>query len=57
MHTAVSGTSNYDEIYLFAENTSASNVDLTVEFGGTTSPDDTVIVTIPAKSGPMLVIP
>lgn len=56
IHTAVSGTTNYDEVWLYATNTSAANVDLTIEFGGVTSPDNLFITTIPAKST-MLVIP
>ena len=40
-----------DEIYLNAHNSSTSDVKLTIEFGGTTSPDDTIEVTIPAESG------
>lgn len=57
IHTAVAGTSSLDEIWLYAINTSASSVVLTIEFGGTTSPDDTMIVTIPSKAGLMLIIP
>lgn len=57
VHTAVAWTTDYDEVWVYAENTSTSNVDLTIEFGGTTSPDDTILVTIPAKSWPMLVVP
>lgn len=50
IHTAVTWTTNWDEIYVYAVNTSASNVDLTIEFWWTTSPDDTIIQTIPAKT-------
>lgn len=57
IHTAVSGTTDYDEIYLHAINTSASLVNLTIEWGGTTSPDDLVIVGVPGQSGLLYVIP
>lgn len=57
IHTAVSGTTNFDEIWVFAENTSTSAVDLTIELWGTTSPDDTILVSIPPKSWPVLVVP
>jgi len=57
IHTAVSGTSSKDEIWLYATNTSSSAVVLTIEFGGTTDPDNLMKITIPAQSGPMLVIP
>lgn len=39
VHTAVSGTAAYDEVYLWLTNTSASAVTATIEFGGTTDPD------------------
>ena len=57
IHTAVSGTSSKDEIYLYATNTSTSAVKLTIEFGGTTSPDDLIEVTIPGEAGLYLVVP
>ncbi len=40
IHTVGSGTSNRDEIWVYACNTSASAVVLTVQFGGTTDQDD-----------------
>ncbi len=57
IHTAVSGTTDFDEIWLWAVNSSNSQVLLTVEFGGTTSPDDTVEVAIPGENGLVLVVP
>lgn len=38
-----------DEIWLFATNTSAADVVMTVEFGGVTSPGDLIKVTVPAN--------
>lgn len=46
-----------DEIWLYAFNTDTAARKLTVEFGGVTSPDDTIEVTIPAESGCVLVVP
>ena|SRR6266404_6376787 len=46
-----------DEIFLWATNSDTIDRKITVEFGGTTVPDDTVEITIPAESGPILVIP
>lgn len=43
-------------LYLFAVNSSASPVDLTIEFGGFDSPDDTITATIPATSGMVEVV-
>jgi len=58
IHTAVAGTSSEDEIWLYAHNTSASTVKLTLEWGGTTSPDDLIEVTIPVDgTGLVLVAP
>jgi hypothetical protein len=57
IHTAVSGTSSFDEIWLWAMNTDTSDRKLTIEFGGTTSPDDTIELTIPAESGWIPVVP
>lgn len=50
--------SGYESLmHLFAVNTSASPVVLTIEFGGVSSPDDQVITTIPAKSGWVEIVP
>jgi len=46
-----------DEIWLWAVNTDTVDRKLTLEFGGTTSPDDLIEVTIPFESGLVLVIP
>ena len=46
-----------DEVWLWAINTDTTDRKLTIEFGGTTSPDDLVEVTIPAESGWIPVIP
>lgn len=40
-----------DEIWLRATNTSASAVQLTVQFGGTTAPDDSIILTLQPQVG------
>lgn len=56
IHTAQSGTSGLDEVWLYAVNTSASAVKLTVEFGGTTSVEN-IELTITGESGLILVIP
>jgi len=44
-----------DEIWIFANNTSASDVKLTIEWGGT-AVDDLVVLTIAAEAGKVLVI-
>lgn len=59
IHTAVSGTvdGTYHEIWLWAVNSSAASVKLTIEFGGATSPDDTIEQTIMAEDGLRLIVP
>jgi len=56
IHTAVSGTTDLDEIWLYAYNHHTANVDLTIEWGGVASPDDLVQITIPFKAGRFLVV-
>lgn len=59
IHQAMSNVAanEWDEVWLRAINTSASAVKLTIEWGGTSSPDDLIEVTIPAESGFTEVIP
>lgn len=58
LHTTGSGLSTtvYDRLYIDAVNTDTVARLLTIEFGGTTSPDDTIPVTIPAQSGLCIVV-
>ena len=46
-----------DEIWLYATNTSDSDVELTFEWGEATAPDGNIICTVPSKSGLQLIIP
>ena len=60
VHTAVSGTTlsdNYDEIWLYANNTSGSNVKLTIEWGTATAADGNIELTVTAEAGLVLVLP
>ena len=59
IHTAVSGTTagTYDEVWLWAYNHHTANVDLTIEFGGTSSPDNVVVVSVPYRQGLVPIIP
>ena len=57
LHTAVAGSSDIDEIWLYATNIHTSAVSLTIEWGGVTVARDTITVTVPSKSGLMLVAP
>lgn len=59
IHTALSNiaANEWDEVWIEAVNTSGAAVKLTVEWGGTTSPDDLIEITIPAESGFTEIIP
>lgn len=56
VHTAVSGTSSFDEIWLYAYNGHTADVVLTIQWGEATVPDGNTIITIPFKQGRFLVI-
>jgi uncharacterized membrane protein len=57
IHTAVSGTTNKDEIIIYASNSSGLDVDLTIEWGEATNPDGHVFTRIRSYSGFTLIIP
>jgi len=57
IHTTGTSATTIDEVWLYAYNGHSSDVLLTVEYGGTASPDDTIKVTIPDQSGLVLVAP
>lgn len=57
IHTASTTATDFDEIWLYANNTSATDVKLTVEWGGTTTPTDHIEVTVPAEGGLVAVVP
>lgn len=50
------GGSVIDEIWLSAYNSDTAPVILTIQWGGTTSPDDDIIVSIPSQTGLTLVV-
>lgn len=57
VHTAISGTTSYDLVTLWAVNNDGDGETrtLTVEFGGVTDPDHLIILPVPCKVGPVLV--
>ena len=57
IHEAGSGTSNRDEVWIYAVNSSASSVKLTIEWGEATAPDGNIEVTILPEAGLVTVIP
>jgi len=58
LHTAISGTSGFDEVYLWATNATGAAATLTIEFGGVTDPGDliTKALSIPANSEPIPIV-
>jgi hypothetical protein len=46
-----------DEIWLYAVNSDTTDRKLTIEWGGTSSPDDLIEQTITAESGLILIVP
>lgn len=57
IHATGTSASIIDEVWLYAYNSSASPVVLTVQYGSTNTPDDDIKLTIPATSGLTLVVP
>lgn len=57
IHTAVSGTSDYDEIWLYAVNSSDTAVKLTIEWGEATAPDGNIEYTVAAEDGLKCIVP
>lgn len=59
IHTAISGTTSRDEVWLYAQNDDADGETrtLTIEFGGTTDPDNQIVLPVPCKVGPVLCVP
>lgn len=57
IHATGTSSSVIDEVWLYAYNSHTANVELTVQFGSTSTPDDDIKVTIPFKAGLILVAP
>lgn len=57
LHTGSTTATTFDEIWLYAVNSSTSSVKLTIEWGGVSSPDDLIESTILAESGLVLISP
>jgi hypothetical protein len=59
VHTSVAGTTAgvFDEIWIYANNTSTSSVKLTIEWGTATAADGNIEVTILPEAGLVTVVP
>jgi len=56
IHATGTSATILDEVWLYAVNSDTSAVKLTIEFGGTTSPDNLIEQTIPPESGLVLCV-
>lgn len=57
IHTGSTTAATLHEIWLYAVNTSASDVKLTIEWGAAASPDDHIEYTVKAENGLYLIVP
>jgi hypothetical protein len=57
IHATGTSSTTIDEVWLYAYNSSSSGVTLTIQYGGTTSVDNDIKLSIPATSGLTLVVP
>ena len=57
IHTASSTSTTLDEIWIYAQNTDTTDRKLTIEWGGTASPDDLIEFTVKAENGLYLIVP
>jgi hypothetical protein len=57
LHTGSATVTTIDEVWLYAVNSSASSVKLTVEWGEATAPDGNIEVTVLPEAGLVTVIP
>jgi len=56
IHTGSTTTTTFHEVWLYAVNSDTTDRKLTIEWGGTSSPDDLIEQTITAESGLVLVV-
>lgn len=57
VHATGTSSSIQDEVWLYAVNSDTADRKLTVEFGGTTVPNDQIEFTVKAENGLYLIVP
>ena len=57
IHTGVAGASDLDEVWLWAVNSSDTDVKLTLEWGEATAPDGNIEFTVAAEAGLKCIVP
>lgn len=56
IHTAVTGETDWDEIWIYAYNDSTSSISCNILWGGVTEPNDVVRAVLPSRAGRTLLI-
>jgi len=56
IHTAVTGTVSFDEIWIYAYNDDVTSRNIILLWGGTTEPDNKILAVVPPQSGRLLVV-
>lgn len=57
IHTGSTTVTTLDEVWIYANNTSTSNVKLTIEYGEATAPDGNIELTVLAEAGLVCMVP
>lgn len=57
IHATGTSSSTIDEVWLYAVNSDTTDRKLTIEFGGTSAPDDLIEFTVKAENGLYLIVP
>lgn len=57
IHATGTSATAFDEIHLFAYNSDTAAIVLTIQYGGTTSPDQDIKISIPSRSGLTYIVP
>lgn len=57
IHYACAGSTNFDEIWLWAMNSHTASIAVTIEFGGVSDPKNLIKKTVPADDGLYCIIP
>jgi len=57
IHTGPTNTAHFHEVWMYAVNSSATAVKLTIEWGEATAPNGNIEFTVPAESGLYLLVP
>ena len=57
IHTGPSSASEIHEVWLYATNSDTDGRDLTIEWGGVSSPDDLIKIGVEEQAGLILVVP